>query len=122
MPHKLNLPTLQDQRKQQRLSFFYKVVMGLVPAMPVEQFLKPLSTSKRQISPTKFQDFTAKNIIDRQTTLNSRAVLVPHSNTEPHKNSFFVRTTTDWNHLSDDQVKAPVLEDFKRRIATQSTI
>ena len=88
-PHKLDLPTLQDRRKQQRLSFFYKVVMGLVPAMPVEQFLKPLPTSKRQISPTKFQDFTARNIIDRQTTLNSRAVLVPHSNTEQHKNSFF---------------------------------
>ena len=101
--------------------------MGLVPAMPVEQFLKPLPTSKRQISPTKFQDFTAKNIIDRQKTLNSRAVLVPHSNTEQHKNSFFfffffVRTTTDWNHLSDDQVKASTLEDFKRRMATKTTI
>ena len=35
---------------------------------------------------------------------------------------FFVRTTTDWNHLSDDQVKAPTHEDLKRRIATQSTI
>ena len=35
---------------------------------------------------------------------------------------FLVRTTTDWNHLSDGQVKAPTLEDFKRWIATQSTI
>ena len=104
------------------VSFFYKVVEGLVPAMPVEQFLKRLPASKRQIRPTKFHDFTAENIIDRQVTLNSRPFLVPHSNTEHHKNYFFVRTTTDWNHLSDDQVKAPTLEDFKRRIATQSTI
>ena len=35
-----------------------------------------------------------------------------------------VHTTTDWNHLSDDQMKAPphTLEDFKQRIDTQSTI
>ena len=27
--------------------------------------------------------------------------------------NFFVLTATDWNHLSDDQVKAPTLQDFK---------
>ena len=93
MLHKLDLPTLQDRRKQQRLSFFHKVVEGLVPAMPVEQFLKPLPlpvpANKRQIRPTKFQDFTVENIIDRQATLNSSPFLVPHSNTEQHKNSSF---------------------------------
>ena len=121
---KLDLPTLQDRCKQQRLSFFYKVVEGLVPAMPVEQFLKFLPASKRQIRPTKFHDFTAENIIliDRQATLNSRPFLAPHSNTEQHKNSFFVRTTTDSNHLGDYQVMAPTLEDFKQRTVTQSTI
>ena len=120
---KLDLPTLQDWCKQQRLFFFYKVVEGLVPAMPVEQFLKCLPASKRQIRPTKFRDFTAENIIliDRQATLNSRPFLVPHSNTEQHKNSF-VRTTTDSNHLGDYQVKALALVDFKQRIVTQSTI
>ena len=40
--HKLDLTTLQDRRKQQRLSFFYEVVEGPVPAMPVQQFLKTL--------------------------------------------------------------------------------
>ena len=124
MLHKLDLPNLQDQRKQQHLSFFYKVVEGLLPAMPVEQFLEPFPANKKQIRPTKFQDLTAKNITDRQATLNSRPFLVLHSNTEQHKNSFFflVCTTTNWNHLSDDQVKAPTLEDFKQRIATPSTI
>ena len=48
------------------------------------------------------------NITDKQATSSSRPFLVPHSNTELHKNSFFffVCTTTDWHHLSDDQVKA----------------
>ena len=80
--------------------------------MPVKPFLKPLPANKRQIRPTKFQDFTAKNITDRKATLNSRPFLVPHSNTEQH----------NWNHLSDDQVKAPTSEDFRRRIATKITI
>ena len=80
MLHKLDLPTLQDRRKQ-RLSLFYKVVEGLIPVMPVEQFLESHPANKRQIRPIKFQDFTAKNILDRQGTLNSRPFLVPHSNT-----------------------------------------
>ena len=61
-----------------------------------------LSANKRQIRPTKFQDFTAKNITDWQA-----AFLIPHSNTEQHKNSLLVRDTIDWNHLIDDQMKAP---------------
>ena len=36
--------------------------------------------------------------------------LDPYSNTEQHKNSvFFVRTITNWNHLSDDQRRPPHL-------------
>ena len=49
-------------------------------------------------------------------------ILVLHSNTAQHKNSFFVHTPTDWNHLNDNQVEAPTLEDFKRQIITQNTI
>lgn len=59
---------------------------------------------------------------DRQATLNSRPFLVPHSNTQQHKNSFIVPTMTDWNHLSDDQAKAPVLEDFKWLITTVTSV
>ena len=33
--------------------------------MPIKQLLKPLPANKRQIRPAKFQDFTAKIIIDR---------------------------------------------------------
>ena len=75
--------------------------------MPTNGFLKPLPL--RQIRPTEFQDFAAKNVTDRQACLQ-------------YKNPFFFHTTTDRSHLSDDQVKAPTLEDFKRLIATPSTI
>ena len=81
----------------------------------------------QNIGTRKFQDFAAKSII-RQATLNSRPFLVPHSNRLLNSTRtlflvlFFVHITTDWNHLSDDQVKAPTLEDFRRWITAQSTI
>ena len=40
MLEKLKLPFLQDRRKQ-RLAFFYKIVERLVPAMPPHQLLEP---------------------------------------------------------------------------------
>ena len=36
--------------------------------------------------------------------------------------TIFVHTPTNWNHLSDDQVKAPTLQDFKQMIVTPSAI
>ena len=36
---KLNLPPLQECRKQQRLTTFYKIVKGHIPAMPPEKLL-----------------------------------------------------------------------------------
>ena len=38
----LNLPPLQDRRKANRLTFFFKVVEGLVPAMQSHDFLTPI--------------------------------------------------------------------------------
>ena len=38
----LNLPPLQDRRKANRLTFFFKVVEGLVPAMQSNDFLTPI--------------------------------------------------------------------------------
>ena len=58
MLHILDLPTLQNQCKQ-CLSFFYKVVEGLVPAMQINELLLP--AHKRQIiRPTKVQVLTVK--------------------------------------------------------------
>ena len=35
-----NLQTLQERRKQLRLVYFYKIVEGLVPAIPCDKFLE----------------------------------------------------------------------------------
>ena len=57
---KLNIPTLQEHRKAIRLTFMYKVVEGLVPAMPHDQFIQH-QRSKRLIRPRKDQNFSYQN-------------------------------------------------------------
>ena len=47
-----DLPSLQDRRMAARLTFFYKVVEGLVPAISPDAFLKP-QRPKRQIHAKK---------------------------------------------------------------------
>ena len=52
----LNLPPLQERRKQQRLTTLYNIVKGHIPAMPPENFLTPADRSRRRIHPTTFKD------------------------------------------------------------------
>ena len=39
-----------------------------------------------------------------------------------NKVSFFVRIATNWNHLSDDQVKVPTFQDYEQLTAIASII
>ena len=70
-----------------------RTVEGLNSDRNMTKCSKKKKKKKRQIRPAKFQDFTAKNIIDRWATQNSSPfiILVLHSksNTEQHKNFFF---------------------------------
>ena len=66
----LNLPPLQDRRKTNRLTFFFKVVEGLVPAMQSHGFLTPVR-GKRLIKSKQYTDCVTSNIIDKQSTNNS---------------------------------------------------
>ena len=40
-------------------------------------------------------------------------IQIPFARTDTYKNSFFVRTSTEWNKLKNNIVKAPSLESFK---------
>ena len=68
----LELSSLKQRRsKFNRLVFMYKVVKGLVPAIPVDDFLKP-QEPKRHIRPRKYSDHISKNIVDRHSVNNNR--------------------------------------------------
>ncbi|KAH3871245.1 hypothetical protein DPMN_034439 [Dreissena polymorpha] len=67
----MKIPPLQERRMANRLIFFFKVVEGLVPAMPSQDFLTPVWQSKRRITPKHFKDFKANNIVEQYSVKNS---------------------------------------------------
>ena len=95
----LNLPPLQDRRKANRLTFFFNVVE--VPATQSNDFLTPVR-GKRLSKSKHYTDCVTSNIIDKQSTNNSKCFKTVQCKTEIYKNSFFPRTIIDWNHL--DQI------------------
>ena len=101
----LNLPPLAERRRKARLGLMYKITGGLIPAIPPQNYLTPVSASRRRIRPTKYEDFEATNIIDRHEVRNTRGFQLPAYNTNQYQNSF-VRTVVDWNHLEENIVKA----------------
>jgi len=116
MLHDLQLPSLQDRRRQLRLTQMYKVVEKLVPAMPPDHFFQPKPAHKRQIKSRTYADCVTSNIVDRSASNNSKSFIVPHCNTDQYKHSFFVQTVLDWNQLDDSVVSAKTVECFKSRL------
>ena len=60
--NKLDFQTLQERRRQLRLVYFYKIVEGLVPAIPCDKFLERKKNG-RLIRSKQSSDFLTKNPI-----------------------------------------------------------
>ena len=113
---KLDFQTLQERRKQLRLVYFYKIVEGLVPAIPCEKFLVREKTG-RQIRSTQSKDFITQNPVENYVRNNNKSFKIkPCTVTEQYTNSFFIRTTIEWNHLSDQIVNAQSVPCFRAAI------
>ena len=112
MLENLALRPLQERRSASRLIFLYKVVEGLVPAIPPDEYLKP-AKHKRRIKTRQYSDFQSSNIIVRHIVNHNKGFIVPNCNTEQRKNFFFIKTTVEWNHLDCQTVGASTIEGFK---------
>ena len=115
---KLNLPSLQDRRKHLRLVFFYKLVEGLVPAMPYQNFLTS-SKPGRLVKAKKNSDFISKNPVSNFVRNNDRTFNIPHYKSEQYKNSFFVKTCIEWNSLDNSVVNIKSVNSFRTTIEKQ---
>ena len=68
----LELPSLAERWKHQRLIFRCKVASGLIPAaVPNDSCLMPLK-NKRQTRPNRSEYFRTTDIVDRSARKNSR--------------------------------------------------
>ena len=88
----LGLQSLQDRRKQQRLTFF-KIVRGLTPTTLANEFLTPIN-SKRLIKLRNPMDFKTTNIVADHARNNSQSYRVDPTKTAVYRYSFFSPRTT----------------------------
>ena len=111
------MPTLQQRRKELRLTLLFKVVKGMVPGIPQSDYLEPVR-NRRKITPKTFSDCVTKNPITKYETNNSNCFKIPATrNPEgPYGQSFFVRTVTDWNKLDDKTVS---VDSFKTQLKSK---
>ena len=107
-----NIKPLQDRRKEQRLTFMFKVIQGQIPAIKQENYFTP-QRQKRAIKPRNFEGYQHNNPVEKYTTNNSKCYHIPHCNTAIYGNSFFPRTITDWNKLTDNLVSSTSVDAFK---------
>lgn len=95
MLNKLQWTPLQQRRQNIRLCWIYKIANGLV-AIPVDQYLTPLTRPSRHYNTMAFTIYSPRN--------------------DYYKYSFFPRTVIEWNQLPEMTVKAPTLEAFKSQL------
>ena len=119
LTQELELPPLQERRKNLRLAYVYRVVEGLVPALAPEHYFVTRKPG-RGIKAKLFADYQATNVVETQSINNTKGFTVPQAHSGLYKNSFLVRTIIDWNHLDEDLISAPSVESFKSRLAHQS--
>ncbi len=98
------LPELSRRRKDNRLTFLYKIAEDKIPAIPPSLYLTEVR-GKRNIRPTKRQDYIAANPIRRSCRNNTRCFTVPTSRSTVFEQSFVVRTIIDWNQLENNTVR-----------------
>ena len=114
MLRSIKLPTLQEIWRHQRLVFFYKIVKGHTPALPAKEFLTKPTGEKRLIKQTqRYGDYHSTNTVwnlARKNSLSFKPILA--TNTE-YKNSFFPRTTSEWNNLEEELVSKPSIDSFR---------
>ena len=118
MPRDLELPTLQQCRKENRLCYLYKIAKGLVPAIPRDSYLVRQKV-KRQIRAKTFSGCDTKNFVTKYQNLNSNCFVIPDATESAYANSFFPKTICDWNQLSDNIVSAPTVSAFRSRLREQ---
>ena len=76
---------------------------NMVPTMPPEHFFT-FSKPGRKIRPIRNSSFETSNIVHSYTRNNNRSLEIKPCRTSQQRNSFFVRTAVEWNHLDDSTV------------------
>jgi len=116
----LNIPTLEERRKNIRLALFYKVAYGQVPAINPSDYLQAEVNTRRRARPTRLQDYTVPDSVKTQSRNHCMCYKTTTGRTEPYKHSFFNRTTVDWNNLSEVQILSTSVDQFRQSLQARA--
>ena len=105
---------LQQRHIESRLVILYKVMRGMIPAINADEFLIPLR-NKRNIKPRLCSDFQTTNFVQRYSVNHTECFKIPESKSDQFKNSFFVRTVSDWNQLEECHIRAETVNGFRKK-------
>ena len=95
MREDLHLLTLEDRRRQARLTILYKIINHQI-AIPIPAYIQPKIRSTRIQQQQHFMRLS--------------------SSSDTYKHSFFSRTLRDWDALPQTTIELPTVEQFKRAI------
>ena len=98
----------------------YKIVRGMVPAINADEVFIPIRNI-RQIKSKSHQDCYSSNIISKYALIIRSAIKYQRQTQINIKNSYFVKTTSDWNCLSDTHIRAETVNSFKTAVHTYVT-
>ena len=99
----------------------FKIVRGMVPAINADKVFTP-HRNERQIRSKNYQDCQTSNFVDRYNLTISQCYKGPQSKKrEQFRNSFFVKTVTDWNSLSDDHIRAETVNSLRTAVHSYVT-
>ena len=107
-----NLPPLQERRKEIRLALFYKIANGSLPGLPDTEYLTKYA-DKRLRRGKNFDGYVYTNIVEDHEIRHSKCYIPPTATSDIYKNSFFVKTTIEWNSLKEEQVTCLSSDSFK---------
>ena len=113
---KTGLQPLQARRQLLRLTLFYRGVEGLAPALLPHKFLTKQKPG-RLIRARQQPDHVTTNTICDYIRNNDRAYKIPRCRTDQLRNSFFIKTAADWNHVDNTIVHATSVQCFKALVA-----
>jgi len=103
LQQQLQLESLEERRKIQRLAFMYKILNGQV-AVPATSVDRTLSSR-----PSRCAD------------ANQQKLVTVRAHTENYRQSYSIRTVKDWNALPQSVVSAGSLALFKSRLSSHAT-
>ena len=117
----LELPTLQQRRKELRLSLLYKISEGSVQGIPRDTYLQKVREKRNITATKKFDDYVHNNMVAKYVTKNSKCYKIPPCNNPagPYSQSFFPRTVTEWNKLDDKVVLSGSVDSFRAQLKNQ---